>query len=83
LADIRKDEKRGAGLDAQYQKERKRQARECGLTPPGFTPWSRPAPERQLDIIRTLTLAARPPSPVAPGLVIVTEPKSRHMEIFS
>ena len=42
-----------------------------------------PAPERQLEIIRTLTPAARPPSPVAPGLVIVTEPKSKHMETFS
>jgi hypothetical protein len=26
-------EKRGPGLEARYQKQRKRQARECGMTP--------------------------------------------------
>jgi hypothetical protein len=77
-------EKRGPGLEARYQKQRKRQSRECGLTSAEREHRGRgPAPERQLEIIRTLTPAARPPSPVAPGMVIVTEPKSKHMETFT
>ena len=77
-------EKRGPGLEARYQKQRKRQSRECGLTPAERdTAVEARRPSGNLTSSEHQPQAARPPSPVAPGLVIMTEPTRRHMETFT
>jgi hypothetical protein len=73
-------EKRGPGLAARYQKQRKRQVRECDLTPAELDAAIEPSARAAIEHHQN----TNPSSAAAlAGLVRMTEPTSRHIEIFT